>query len=72
MEEGQNVQQLSKLLFRAFVNDVLGKLKVVLFDVCTKTIWWFCYNLEGSLKDTKWEFVSWIRGQPKSELFVWL
>jgi hypothetical protein len=72
MEEREHVHEGSKLGLVGLFKVLLGDTGVDLSDVSTKTIWGLSYDLKRFLKDTERETVSWLGGEPKSEVLIGL
>jgi len=72
MEEREYVHEGSKLGLVRLFKVLLGNTGVDLSDVGTKTIWGLSDDLKRFLKDTERETVSWLGGEPKSEVLIGL
>lgn len=71
VEEGKYIKHWLELRFGAIVHNLIRKLGVGVLDVLTESIWRLSDDLNGFLKDTKWELVSWRSCEPESEVFYW-
>jgi len=72
MEEGQDVDQGLEFGSSTLLQVLRSHASVDLSDVSSKTIWGLSDNLETLLQNTEREFISWLGGQPQSEVFAGL
>jgi len=70
VEERQHVYQRAELRLIRLQEVFLSETRVDLSEIGTKTIWGLSDDLKGFLKDTEGETVSWLGGEPQSEVLV--
>jgi len=70
VEESKDVNKRPKFRLFRFLEVLLGETGVDLSDVGTKTIWGLSDDLKTLLQDTERETVSWLGGEPQSEVLV--